>query len=173
MLQTPLIELFSGSLASHVKLKLQVHHFFSFTLVKLILTLTKSHSYSSLLCDKMSLLIFLSITYLTQSVLSAPLVTDNQAPYDLTEFDEVYDQRQNGTENWRLNVDKVVLVWTPPGNLLTAAMLLDPELFENGNGSDLEIEEESKPGTTPSSTSSNSSTELPITAKNNNLANKR
>lgn len=126
----------------------------------------------------MSLLIFLlSVTFLTQSVLCAPLVTDNQTPYDLKEFDEVYDQRQNGTENWRLNVDKVVLVWTPPGNLLTAAMLLDPELFDLENGSNVEVEEETKPETASNSenltSSSTSSTEPPTSVKSNNLLNKR
>ncbi|XP_044271115.1 uncharacterized protein LOC123015450 [Tribolium madens] len=89
----------------------------------------------------MSPFLFL-FTYLL-CVQSAPTATTTESPssnevviskknetYDVSQFDEVYDQRQNGSENYRLNVNKVVLVWTPPGSLLTAAMLLDPSLYE-------------------------------------------
>ncbi|RZC42846.1 hypothetical protein BDFB_008409 [Asbolus verrucosus] len=78
-----------------------------------------------------SLPISFLITYLLLSVQSVPIepanneiAKKNESYYDLSQFDEVYDQRQNGSENYRVNVNKVVLVWTPPGSLLTAAMLL-------------------------------------------------
>ncbi|CAH0554550.1 unnamed protein product [Brassicogethes aeneus] len=54
----------------------------------------------------------------------------NKTKYDFEQFDTVYDQRQNGTENYKINVNGVVLVYAPPQSLLQAAMMLDPALFE-------------------------------------------
>ncbi|EFA10389.1 uncharacterized protein LOC103314278 [Tribolium castaneum] len=104
--------------------------------------------------------ILLLFTYLL-CVQSAPTTTTTTEPpssnevvisqkndsYDVSQFDEVYDQRQNGSENYRLNVNKVVLVWTPPGSLLTAAMLLDPALYEPefGESDFFKPESEEKP----------------------------
>lgn len=41
------------------------------------------------------------------------------------EYDIIEDQRQNGTENYRLNVNGVVLMVAPSNSLLAAATLLD------------------------------------------------
>lgn len=66
----------------------------------------------------------------TEPPVNNEVIVKKNESYDVSQFDEVYDQRQNGSENYRVNVNKVVLVWTPPGSLLTAAMLLDPSLYE-------------------------------------------
>lgn len=128
-------------------------------------------------------------------VLSAPtknettLPQSNEITYNISEFDEVYDQRQNGSENYRLNVDGVVLVWSPPGGLLQAASLLDPALFE-GEYPDLEqiLNQENaekpqdllvvKPETTPSVpnvpvTENNLEVEAPSKPKQNQNIQKR
>lgn len=42
---------------------------------------------------------------------------------------ELIDERQNGTENYRVNINGVVLMYAPAGSLLTAAGLLDAANF--------------------------------------------
>ncbi|XP_066260439.1 uncharacterized protein [Euwallacea similis] len=53
---------------------------------------------------------------------------ENEGLYDSDKFDVVYDQRQNGTENYKLTVDGLSLVWSP-NSLLAAAALLEPALY--------------------------------------------
>lgn len=57
--------------------------------------------------------------------------------YDYSKFEEVYDQRQNGTENYKVDVNGVVVVWAAPEAVLSAVSLLEPGLLE-GDYSDLE-----------------------------------
>ncbi|XP_066155981.1 uncharacterized protein [Euwallacea fornicatus] len=53
---------------------------------------------------------------------------DDEGVYDSDKFDVVYDQRQNGTENYKLSIDGLSLVWSP-NSLLAAAALLEPALY--------------------------------------------
>lgn len=46
---------------------------------------------------------------------------------------EIFDQRQNGTENVRVNVKDVVLVWAPSDALLGASSFLDSDLLDYPN----------------------------------------
>lgn len=46
---------------------------------------------------------------------------------------ETIDQRQNGTENVRVNVKDVVLVWAPSDALLEAGGYLDSDLLDYPN----------------------------------------
>ncbi|CAG9760631.1 unnamed protein product [Ceutorhynchus assimilis] len=48
--------------------------------------------------------------------------------YNSDQYDVVYDQRQNGTENYKLNVDGLSFVWSP-NSLFAAAALLEPALY--------------------------------------------
>ncbi|CAG4912159.1 unnamed protein product [Colias eurytheme] len=61
------------------------------------------------------------------AVLSALLVLAAAAPAPDCEkqADKHYDQRQNGTENYRLNIDGVVIAIAPAESLLAAASDLD------------------------------------------------
>lgn len=74
-------------------------------------------------------------------VLGAPLSNSSSSKetleencQDSGEF-EVVDERQNGTENYRVNVNGVVLIYAPAKSILTAAGLLD------GANLDTEFEE--------------------------------
>lgn len=40
--------------------------------------------------------------------------------------DDVQDQRQNGTENYRIDMKDVLIVFSPLDSLLTAALATDP-----------------------------------------------
>lgn len=55
-----------------------------------------------------------------------------QTQYNFANYDEVYDQRQNGTENLKVDVNGVMLVWAPQESLFSVASLLNPTLFEIG-----------------------------------------
>ncbi|XP_068897028.1 uncharacterized protein [Tenebrio molitor] len=112
--------------------------------------------------------LFFLIACFLRSVTSVPVepakneveVNNNNDPYDLSQFDAVYDQRQNGSENLRINIHKVVLVWTPPGSLMLASLLVDPELLEQGTS---DLDEFFKPDT--SEKPQGSSTVKPETTK--------
>lgn len=45
------------------------------------------------------------------------------------EYEYEYDQRQNGTENYRISVKDVVIIWAPANPLLAATALLDAEML--------------------------------------------
>lgn len=49
----------------------------------------------------------------------------SSAPADCKDHGEHYDQRQNGTENYRLNIDGVVIAVAPADSLLAAASEID------------------------------------------------
>lgn len=57
------------------------------------------------------------------AVLAALLVAAAAAPMDCA--DRHYDQRQNGSENYRLNIDGVVIAVAPADSLLAAASDID------------------------------------------------
>ncbi|KAL1491957.1 hypothetical protein ABEB36_012471 [Hypothenemus hampei] len=81
------------------------------------------------------------------SVLGMPMrhnVLDEDRDLNLRDFDVVYDQRQNGTENYNINVDGVSLVWAQ-NSLLEAAALLEPALFGEYFEPSVEVVFEPKP----------------------------
>ena len=88
----------------------------------------------------MSSLFFVLIFTPLLSVQSAPAEYSTpikqSESYDISQFDEVHDQRQNGTENYRVNLEKIVMVWSPPGGLLTAALLADAAAMEEAGSLD-------------------------------------
>lgn len=60
------------------------------------------------------------------AVILALLNLASSAPVDCKDgHGEHYDQRQNGTENYRLNIDGVVIAVAPADSLLAAASELD------------------------------------------------
>ncbi|KAJ8968538.1 hypothetical protein NQ317_002620 [Molorchus minor] len=65
--------------------------------------------------------------------------------YDYSRFGEVYDQRQNGSENYKVNLNGVVLVYAPAESLLSTLTLLDPELLMGDYPGLTELEEILKP----------------------------
>ncbi|XP_030759316.1 uncharacterized protein LOC115884781 [Sitophilus oryzae] len=54
--------------------------------------------------------------------------SENGTRYDWNQYDTVYDRKQTGTENLKVNVDGVSLIWTT-NSLLAAAALLEPALY--------------------------------------------
>lgn len=58
------------------------------------------------------------------AVFAALMAAAAAAPADCTK-DTHYDQRQNGTENYRLNIDGVVIAVAPADSLLAAASDID------------------------------------------------
>lgn len=76
--------------------------------------------------------VFLTLKFLLSN--SAPLTTNttvtNEVNCENSEtFSSVYDQRQNGSENVRVNVKDVFLVWAPDGN----TGLLDSDFLDYPN----------------------------------------
>ncbi|GLV34122.1 hypothetical protein CBL_00051 [Carabus blaptoides fortunei] len=53
---------------------------------------------------------------------------------------EFYDQRQNGTENYRIDIKDFAIVITPLETLLNIATMLDPIFLEGFKRSDLQKE---------------------------------
>lgn len=70
------------------------------------------------------LLLFNFIT----TILTVPI---DKKDDDKNEEYDVIDQRQNGTENYRIDVKDVILVWAPPESLLAAATILEHETLEH------------------------------------------
>lgn len=71
-----------------------------------------------------ALSLLLLFNFLISTILTGPIDKkddDNNEEYDLI------DQRQNGTENYRIDVKDVILVWAPPESLLAAATILEQE----------------------------------------------
>lgn len=62
--------------------------------------------------------------------LAAP-TTKKDEDCDSGEVYEEVDQRQNGTENYRVNINGVVVMWAPAQTLLTAAQLLGDTDFDS------------------------------------------
>lgn len=70
------------------------------------------------------LVLFVVVVLLFGNVFAAPsLLTKDEDNDDFVEF---YDQRQNGTENIRIDMNGMVIVVSPLEALLAAATLLDP-----------------------------------------------
>lgn len=64
---------------------------------------------------------------------SANAIDENCDQNASDEFIETIDQRQNGTENVRVNVKDVVLVWAPSDALLGGSGILDSDLLDYPN----------------------------------------
>ncbi|XP_050304847.1 uncharacterized protein LOC126742260 [Anthonomus grandis grandis] len=71
---------------------------------------------------------FLGFPMFAINVFGAPYETGDDSYNTPERFDVFYDQRQNGTENYKLSVDGLSLVWSP-NSLLAAAALLEPALY--------------------------------------------
>ncbi|XP_018562692.1 uncharacterized protein LOC108904567 [Anoplophora glabripennis] len=82
-------------------------------------------------------LLTLTITNIICAICAPTEHPQQNAVYDFSKFDEVYDQRQNGTENIKVDVNGVVVVWAAPEAVLSAVSLLEPGLLD-GDYSDLE-----------------------------------
>lgn len=57
-------------------------------------------------------------------------ITKNATDYDLSQFNQVHDQRQTGKGNFKLNIDGVAVMITTPEELLQSALLIAPALIE-------------------------------------------
>lgn len=88
---------------------------------------------SNLLLSTVTLVVFSSL--LCNVVLCVPRRSVNETceKNGTESLNEVYDQRQNGTENVRVNVKDVVLVWAPSDALLGASSFLDSDLLDYPN----------------------------------------
>lgn len=86
---------------------------------------------------------YLQLTILAVTNIFCALCAPTEGPqpqdgvHDYSRFEEVYDQRQNGTENYKVDVNGVVVVWASPESILSAVTLLEPGLLE-GDYPDLE-----------------------------------
>ncbi|XP_049823163.1 uncharacterized protein LOC109602552 isoform X1 [Aethina tumida] len=58
-------------------------------------------------------------------------ITKNATDYDLSQFNQVHDQRQTGKGNFKLNIDGVAVMITTPEELLQSALLIAPALIED------------------------------------------
>lgn len=67
---------------------------------------------------KQLFIVFVLINY----VLMAPKHVRNNATEENV---FIIDQSQNGTDNYRINVKDVIIIWAQPGALLAGASLLD------------------------------------------------
>lgn len=95
-------------------------------------------------------------------------------PYDYSKFEEVYDQRQNGTENYKVEVNGVVVVWAAPDSILSAVTLLEPGLLEGDYGDLEELLGSQKPPkpenlqvVNPEQPSNSTTTALPPSSESN------
>ncbi|KAF7276471.1 hypothetical protein GWI33_010269 [Rhynchophorus ferrugineus] len=73
---------------------------------------------------------YMGLPMFAVGVLGSPYqrLSGNDSGYNLDQFDTIYDQKQSGVENYKVNVDGVSLIWTS-SSLLAAAALLDPALL--------------------------------------------
>lgn len=86
------------------------------------------------------------------AVLAALLMVATAAPFPPSH--DVYDQRQNGTENYRLNIDGVVIAIAPADALLAAASEIDlSDLLDIDDLSDFDIPQKPQKPTSSSSSS--------------------
>ncbi|CAH2240200.1 jg1765 [Pararge aegeria aegeria] len=91
------------------------------------------------------------------AVLLALLAVAIAAPtHDCTEHETHYDQRQNGTENYRLNIDGVVIAVAPAESIIEAAAEFG-DLFDISD-----IDDFLKPPSPPSSGSTTKPEKLPV-----------
>lgn len=70
---------------------------------------------------KLFVILILSIL----SVKCAPITKEPENCDEKNEELMIVDERQNGTENYRVNIKDVVIMWAPGNSLLAAAGLLD------------------------------------------------
>lgn len=73
--------------------------------------------------------VFVALVSLFNILFAAPTATSTLQDED-NGIMEYYDQRQNGTENIRIDLNGVVIVVSPLEALLTAASLFDSSLFQ-------------------------------------------
>ncbi|KAF2885320.1 hypothetical protein ILUMI_20852 [Ignelater luminosus] len=72
----------------------------------------------------------LLILIMLNSVQAAPATKlKSDSDNNEEEYGYEYDQRQNGTENYRISLKDVVIIWAPANPLLAATALLDSQLL--------------------------------------------
>lgn len=81
---------------------------------------------------------------------------------------QFYDQRQNGTENYRIDIKDFAIVITPLETLLNVATMLDPIFFEEFKRNDLRKEQTDV--TNNNNTDSDLTTELTTTQEENKIS---
>lgn len=96
--------------------------------------MTNSHSFLNLQVLLISVVVLFCIVHCAPSRNNSSNAIDENCDQNASEESvETIDQRQNGTENVRVNVKDVVLVWAPSDALLGSSAILDSDLLDYPN----------------------------------------